>query len=51
MAERLGFDKASGPLPLRVRLIERLGAGGCCLILVLLLLGIVALSAAVYFLK
>src|SRR5882724_1077044 len=23
MAERLGFDKASGPLPLRVRLIER----------------------------
>lgn len=34
MAERLGFNQPSGRLPLRVRLIERFGAGGCCLILV-----------------
>jgi hypothetical protein len=51
MAERLGFDKPSGPLPLRVRLIERFGAGGCCLILVLLLFGIVGLVAGPYLLK
>jgi hypothetical protein len=51
MAERLGFDQPSGQLPLRVRFIERFGAGGCCLILALLLLGVIGLIAAFYFLR
>lgn len=51
MAERLGFNEPGRPLPLRVRLIERFGAGGCCLILVMLLLAVVGLTAAIYLLK
>jgi hypothetical protein len=47
MAKRLGFDNASAPASLRVRLIERLGAVGCCLILVVLLLVAIALCCRV----
>lgn len=38
--ERLGL---SSDVPLRVKVVEKLGAGGCCLILVLLILGAIAL--------
>ena len=50
MAERLGFDNTSA-VPFRVRLIERFGASGCCLILVLLIGGAIGLAAAFYLLK
>jgi hypothetical protein len=51
MAERLGFNQTSVQLPLRVRFIERFGAGGCCLIVALLMLCILALIVAGYLLR